>query len=614
MKNLITLLFCFSVVQISFGQLRDIAFSEDTLETIFLTGNKLKDFSVGQTLYEFQDSVFVRQSPMLTSLLEYNSSVYFKQNGLGMVSSPSFRGTTASHTAVLWNGININSNFLGQTDFNTINISGYDYISVRAGGGSLVYGSGAIGGTVHLDNQLDFKKVFENNIYLNYGSFQTSDARYKLKLSSEKVSFKLALAHNQSENDYKYQLREGKNTNGQFENFSVNSGLGFKINSLNKILVFNEIYQSDRNFPVYYLTEIPTQYKDFNTRNLVEWKSRFGKFNSDLKTAFWTENYKYFPDSGQKDYSFGKAKNFVGKYDLDFKVSRDMLFHTILEHLHTNGKGSDVEQETRDISAIGLIFKHGLNQSIKSQFGLRQEISSSYGSPFLWSLGMEYEVSPFYTTKLSASKNYKRPTFNDLYWTQSGNPDLEAENSQQIEIGNHLNFKDFKLNLTGYFNDIRNMIHWLPESNGLFKPRNEDHIQTYGGEVSLSFQKEFNHKALYFTTTYAYTVSENQQTKKQLIYVPYHKATFSSTFISKKIQANYQLLYNGKVFTRSDNNPNHKLKDYLIANLDVSYDFGKDKDFVVGGRIQNLFNKAYENVKRYEMPGINFNVFVNLKI
>src|SRR5699024_4701798 len=249
---------------------------DEVLETVFLTGNKLKDFSVGQTLNQVSDSVIKKNNPRLTSLLQYNSPVFFKENGLGMASSPSFRGTTASQTAVLWNGININSNFLGQTDFNTINTNGYDDISLRAGGGSLVYGSGAIGGTIHLNTTPEFKEIFDNDLYLNYGSFNTYDMRYKLKLASEKISFQFNLAHNSSDNNYKYQLRKGKNTNGEYRNWAINTAFGLKLNPKNHLYFYNEIYAGNRNFPVYYLTETPTKYKDFNTRSLLEWNSKFG--------------------------------------------------------------------------------------------------------------------------------------------------------------------------------------------------------------------------------------------------------------------------------------------------------------------------------------------------
>jgi hypothetical protein len=37
---------------------------------------------------------------------------------------------------------------------------GYDQIGIKAGGGSVTYGSGAIGGSIHLNNILDFNKGF----------------------------------------------------------------------------------------------------------------------------------------------------------------------------------------------------------------------------------------------------------------------------------------------------------------------------------------------------------------------------------------------------------------------------------------------------------------------
>lgn len=586
--------------------------SDEILGTVFLSANKLNEFSTGQQIVHLSDSVIKKNRAMLTSLLQFNSPVYFKENGLGMASSPSFRGTTASQTAVLWNGININSNFLGQTDFNTINTNAYDFIDVRAGGGSLVYGSAAIGGTIHLNNNLEFEKKFENDLLLSYGSFNTYDLRYKMNLAAEKYSFQLGFAHNSSDNDYKFQKRTGKNSNGQYINWSVNAGLGIRLNPSNQLNFYHELYDGNRHFPVYYLTETPTKYKDFNTRNMGEWKSRFGWFSADLKAAFWTEQYRYFSDAKKEDYTFGKANNWVGKYDLSFKPINEMLLNLLLEHEQIQGKGSDVQKENRAVSSVGLLFKHQVLKKLKYQLGVRQELGNTYGNPTLFSAGMEMAPAAFYTVKLSASNNFRRPTFNDLYWTNSGNPDLKAEKSYQFEIGNHFDFGAAGFSLTGYFNDIRDMIHWLPSSGGIFKPYNEDHVQTYGLEFMANWEKKFGMHHIQLNGSYAYTISENQKTKKQLIYVPYHKATFSGIYQLNRWSFDMQWMFNGEVFLNSDNNPAQILKDYQVMNLGVSYGFDKLNKLVMGGRISNVFNLAYENVRRYEMPGRHYNLYVNL--
>ncbi|GAB2500841.1 hypothetical protein GCM10027187_75720 [Streptosporangium sandarakinum] len=50
-------------------------------------------------------------------MLQQRSPLYLKSYGNGMTATVAFRGTTASHTAVLWNGFNIALPTLGLSDF-----------------------------------------------------------------------------------------------------------------------------------------------------------------------------------------------------------------------------------------------------------------------------------------------------------------------------------------------------------------------------------------------------------------------------------------------------------------------------------------------------------------
>ncbi|MBU7569152.1 MAG: Plug domain-containing protein [Flavobacterium sp.] len=137
------------------------------LKVVEISDLQLKDYSDSQSVLKLTDSIINKNQSSLTSLLNYNSVIYFKENGLGMVSSPSFRGTTAQQTAVVWNGININSQLNGQTDFNTITTRDFNSIAVRAGGGSSIYGSSAIGGRIHLNKTINFLEHFFNTLRLN---------------------------------------------------------------------------------------------------------------------------------------------------------------------------------------------------------------------------------------------------------------------------------------------------------------------------------------------------------------------------------------------------------------------------------------------------------------
>ena len=202
MKRLLYIFFIFSIgnFYVAHAQLDSI----QKLDEVVLSDVKLKRYASGYKITTLNDSILEKSPWSLTDLLRYNSNIYFKENGYGMVSSPSFRGTNASQTAVVWNGININSQLNGQVDFNTINNSNYNSVEIRSGGGSVQYGSGAIGGSVHLSNDLSFAQHTDQLLRMSYGSFDTKRANYGLSTGTDTWSINLGVAYVDSENDYKY--------------------------------------------------------------------------------------------------------------------------------------------------------------------------------------------------------------------------------------------------------------------------------------------------------------------------------------------------------------------------------------------------------------------------
>lgn len=584
------------------------------LDSVYLTDSKLKEFSTGRNLISIPDSLLLNNSALLTNTLNFNTPIYFKENGLGMVSSPSFRGTSASQTAVLWNGININSQFNGQLDFNTVNAGAYSEISVRGGGGSIVYGSGAIGGSVHLNTRLIYEDTTAHNIFLQYGSYNTKDARYNLNLATKKWSLNLALARTSSDNDY--ELPNGsKNLNGGFENTALNVGVGFKINTQNSLRFFSEIFDGERHFSVLRTSETRTKYQDVNSKNLLEWESHFGEFVSIARLAYLEENYKYFPNINSDSFSFGEAKTIVAKYDLSYSITDKLKLNTVLTNTNTNGKGSSFGENKRNIFAAALLLKHRIDPKFNYELGFRKEATDNYESPFLFSLAATKDLNSLFSLNFNASRNFRIPTYNDLYWPSAGNPDLLPEKSLQGEVGVAFTLNNFKAILSTYYNKITDMIRWLPANDGVWRPVNEDKVRIYGLESTLSWSKKFQNNHIISTNaTYSYTVSENEETGYQLIYVPYHKATVNVSYDYSRFNANLQFLRVGEVFTRSDNNSRYNLEGYNVGNFSLGYRLGKSEKFELGGRVNNFFDVEYQSVENRWMPGRNYTMYLNFKL
>jgi outer membrane cobalamin receptor len=591
------------------------------LKEVIVSDTNLKKYSGTQSVQTLNDSVINRNQSSLTSLLNYNTVIYFKENGLGMTSGPSFRGTTSAQTAVIWNGININSQFLGQTDFNTIGTRDFNSIAVKAGGGSILYGSGAIGGSIHLNNDLSFKKQFSNHLFFSGGSFDTYSANYRATIASEKYSLQVSISRNSSQNDFKYPgTIDQKNLNGAYYNTSMNTSFGYKIDPKNTLKLYSQFYDSERHFSLTSPSDTKTKYNDFNTRNLLEWESVFDRFTSKLRAAHIGESYKYFGNINSELFTYGKVETSILKYDLAFDVNDKIKLNAIIDYTRNKGYGSSINNVKREIGSTSLLLRHLVTDRWDYTASIRQEVTDNYGNPFLFSFGTRYQFTDFYRIKLNASKNFRMPTYNDLFWQGSGNPDLKPETSYQGEIGNEFFTKNFTLSVTAYYNAIRDLLRWVPKegSGDVWSPENTDKVRAYGAEVLLEWKTKIENHNFTLNGTYAYTISESKQVirgesiYKQLIYVPYHKLTGSASYNWKKVSSYFQYLYTGDAYTTPFNNPNTKVKAYSIGNLGVDYDFGKKNSYKLGFQMLNIWNENYQPVTNRQMPGRNYTIYINL--
>ena len=115
---------CFNILILLILGLLPRLQAQDTimLHSVEVTAEKA-DVEVLKPLVARKLDTLVLQSKStssLSDLLIQHSPVFIKTYGPGGTSTASFRGTTASHTLVLWNGFQLNAPSLGQVDFSTI--------------------------------------------------------------------------------------------------------------------------------------------------------------------------------------------------------------------------------------------------------------------------------------------------------------------------------------------------------------------------------------------------------------------------------------------------------------------------------------------------------------
>ncbi|SDS26084.1 iron complex outermembrane recepter protein [Maribacter dokdonensis] len=599
MKKLISIVLVFCAT-VGYAQRDSIL----KLDEVVVSDSRVKQYAEGYKVTVLQDSMIQRTNGFLTSLLAFNSNIYFKENGFGMVSSPAFRGTNASHTAVIWNGININSQLNGQVDFNTINPFNYNSISIRSGGGSVQYGSGAIGGSIHLNSDLLFKEHFDNQVSIGYGSYKTKKINFNQSYGSRLMSYSLGVNYNASDNNYKYLNTGEENKNGEFNNLNLNWNIGYVLSENQILKLYHQTFISDRNLSGNLVVLGRSKYKDNQYRTQLEWGSYIPKAISKIKLAYLQEEYKYFENKDAAIYSFGKVSNFLARYSLDYKLSKFFRLNSFLEYNNYKGAGDSFGSPKRDDFSATALLKHIISSTIAYNLSVRQDFSSDFSSPLVFSFDGSYSLTDNYQVKINASKNFRTPTFNDLYWQPGGNLELIPEKSYQLDFGNILNIGAVSMQYNGYYISTKDMIKWLPNNEGVWSPINIDDVEIYGAEAKIEANYSLGkNQELGIKTNYAYTVSEDKSTNEQLIYVPFHTANGSLEYSIADLNLFYQHLYNGLVSIVGG-----ELKEYQVANLGATYTadiLKKDLKYTIGVTVNNVFNTYYENVALRPMPNRN---------
>lgn len=611
MKHLVLLLCAVLGANAVLGQ-RDTVI---VLQEVVLSDSKLRLFGDGVKLTRLSDSVLQRNRGMLTDNLQYNTPIFFRQNGYGMVTSASFRGTSAQQTAVVWNGININSQLTGQTDFNTVMAQNLDEISVRSGGGSTQYGTGAIGGSVHLNQKLSFDTTFENTFRIGYGSFDTGDIGYTSNWGTTKTSYRIGIGHFSSANDFNYLGTDRRNENGAFANQNLDIAVGQLLSESNLLKLYHNTFVGNRDFSGTLTAPSNDNYRDLNTRSLLEWTNFNTSYVQRVKLAYLSERYRYYANKETNAFTFGKSGSFLFNYDYLYRYKK-WKFNGIVEANSVNAEGSAIRTENRNRLAGILLISHATSDKLGYGMSIRKDWVSDFESPFVFSMDMNYRPGKIYTVSLNASKNFRVPTFNDLYWQgagSSGNPGLLPETSLQAEIGHTVKAKNLRLSLNGFYISTSDLIQWRPDVSGNWSPVNIADVTQYGLELETEVRKKTGAHQWEWNNIYAYTQAVDNVTKDQLIYVPFHRITSNLSYAYRKWSSFVQGLYNGMVFTTTDNSQN--LTDYFVLNMGLTYRFLPKKGLTTAVQVvlNNVLNESYQAVAFRPMPNRNIHLNLNFK-
>lgn len=605
------------------------------LKEVQIISSRLSDFSSGTKINTI-DSLSLSQhsNQNLSNLLMDESSLFIKTYGQGSLATSAFRGGSANHTALLWNGFNINSPMNGQLDLSLIPVNFLDAVAVQYGGSSALWGSGAIGGSIHLNNIAKFNTGITSRINLGAGSFGMYDQQASIKISKRKHISSIKLFNTTAKNNFPF-INEFTSDNvttiqknAELKSTGLLSENYFQIKENQRVNLFFWYQHTDRNIPPTMLQLInKSNQTDNNYRVTSEWKREGKEMDSYVRAAYFSEAMSY-SDEIYQTLNNNHSQTVITEAEIKVHLETHHFLNIGINNTYatakTSGYSNGIEQNR---TALFASYRYtGKQKKLNVTVAARQELVKQQLIPFTYSAGADYQLLKWIALKSLISKVYRIPTFNDLYWNPGGNPNLLPESGYSEEIGLKINKQlnttpfIFTTEPTVFNRTVENWIIWLPGAN-YWSPQNIMNVWSRGVETNSTLSIKVHKAKISISLLSNYVVSTNEKAKtandasidKQLIYVPMYSGHAKVSIEYKKIAFSYRHNYTGYRYTSTDNT--QYLSPFYLGALYVSYKktfTNSTANFFI--QMNNIWNEQYQLVLTRAMPLRNWNAGISFKI
>jgi len=595
------------------------------LEAVEIISSRIETFSSGQKLVKIDSlASSLYQAENLGQLLTKNSSVQIRS--YSGISSISFRGTASHHTGVFWNGFAVNPSNIGMVNLASIPTGYFNDVKLLYGGASSLFGSGNIGGSIHLGSNPNFNSGNKGQIAFTSGSFSEYNVNGNASFASGNWYSNTSILLKSAKNDFTYETLKGESErmqNNKTEQYGILQDVYSRFN--NSIVGGSFWYQNNYQEIPSSLTEKQSDatQEDQSFRSVLSWEQFLNKSKLTIKGSFFYEDLHYL-DPAENSTNTIDSKITTAKSSVESVFSKNFIENSVFkagaifinEQGNSDNWNGDVLRRQLGLFAYWVQRFPVIDWSMDLK--LRQDFTEGYKVPFTPALGVEGKIYRNLFGKLSVSRNFRIPTFNDLYWIGLGNEDLQPESSWNEEVG--IVYKNEqtgriingKLELTAFSSQVDNWILWVP--NGmLFSPENIQKVWSRGLELEGNTNFNLQQILIGLNGGYTFAKSTNQISQgtndesyeKQLIYMPEHRFFINATTTYKRFVFSYNHNYTGEQYVSSDNL--ETLPSYGLSNVSLQKTFSINKyGLTAQFEVLNIWDVDYQSNRYYPMPGRSF--------
>ena len=604
-------------------------------------------------------------SNSIADALRYFSGVQVKDyGGVGGIKTVNIRSMGTNHTGVVYDGVELGNAQNGQIDLGQFSLDNIEALSLYNGQKSEIlqpakdFGSA---GTIYMRTRtprFDEHETYHARGTVRTGSFDllNPSALFELKLT-ERLNVSLSAEWVNSSGKYKFRYRRvnpagelaydttAVRQNGDINATRIELNLNGTLRTGNwSFKAYN--YNSERGVPGAIVNNVWRHgERIWDTNSFVQGRftGYYGKFTTlaNAKYAFYRTHYVNNDDKQVKIDNLYRQREFYISSANEYEITRwwkvsasyDFVWNTLDADMYGFAKPDRYSSYLSAATALSLE-RFKLQASALGTFihdrlqGQQSPRDKNVFTPAVYASVNPLRNSDF-TIRAFYKRSFRMPTFNDLYYADMGNSQLDPERVTQYNLGlvydhsGHGLLAAARLSADVYYNKVKDKIvaypkgqqfRWTMLNLGLVDIRGVD----VSGFISLSPVRDLllTLRGQYtFQRAIDITSPADNYYRDQIPYIPRHSgaAVFNATWHGWCL--NYSWIYVGERYNQQENIRYNYTQPWYTSDVSVSRDFTLGRwSLRVLAEINNLLSQDYDVIINYPMPKRNYRFTVTVEI
>lgn len=461
--------------------------SYNRLAQVVVTGTgthrRMADSPVPITVITAKEIAASNAATLEDALVKLSPNISTFTNGMG--TTMSLNGINEDYILILENGRRLS----GDNRYTRINVANIKRIEILNGAASALYGSDAIGGVINIITD-ESKNTVDISNYTHYTTHGRLTENVNADVNVGKFSSYTSYQRRQSGSWQNNGIDEDgyptdKPTSMGF--YQDNVSQRFELRATDKLTfsVFGNWYDNQTRRPedaMYYSGGKERAAYTYNVRHETFSYGAGMKYiitpRAYIDAEFYSDNftsfYRYFAKSGSyvpgDEVTRKKTHYYNGNVKGIFKLWNYNKLSVGIEYVNDQLKSESDNIDFENMYTISLFAQDEIRitDQLQAVLGLRYIYNENFQSHATPNVALMYRLGGL-NLRAAYASGFRTPTLSQLYATDItktsnrytiGNPDLKPEKSNFYSINAEYTYNRFSVSVTGFINDVRDMINY----------------------------------------------------------------------------------------------------------------------------------------------------------